>query len=86
MAPTCRGRFRQAWRLIEEYRVRVASTPQETKTRAPAIWGRSPTSLRRGKPSFNLIKRLARHADGSRTRPVVTFRFSFPPSAGGATP
>src|SRR5271157_1667241 len=42
LAPSCRDRFRQAGRLTEEYRARAASTPQETTTRAPAIWGRSP--------------------------------------------
>jgi hypothetical protein len=39
LAPSCRGRFRQAGRVTEEYRVRVASSPEETTTRAPANTG-----------------------------------------------
>ena len=35
LAPSCRGRFRQAGRVTEKYRVRVDSTPEETITRPP---------------------------------------------------
>ena len=72
MAPSCRSRFRQADRVTEEYRVRVASRPEQLTVEKPDIhFNGSATDLRQtGK--FNAKKNLTdavrgREADAEAT-------------------